>query len=181
MSAAVTRTKWKWFWAWDAPKEEKWLEQMACDGWRLVRGGIVFEFVKAAPEQCRYRLDYRTESGSDLREYIGLCRDSGWEHVCRFAGWHYFRTADPKAPELHSDPASLAERYTKLLALLIILLALNLSLFNTQRWPRGDHWGDFLWAVNVLRGALVVVLCYAVFRIASYIRKLKSDSSRSAL
>ncbi|HNY40570.1 MAG TPA: DUF2812 domain-containing protein [Bryobacteraceae bacterium] len=181
MSAAVTRTKWKWFWAWDAPKEEKWLEQMAREGWRLARGGVAFKFVKAEPGECRYRLDYRTELGADLREYIALCRDAGWEHVCRFSGWHYFRTSNPDAPELHTDPSSLAERYKKLLALLIIVLALNVSVFNTERWPEGDRWGDFLRVANVIRGALVVLLCYAVYRIAHYIKRLKSDSRRPVI
>jgi hypothetical protein len=141
---------------------------MAQQGWHLSRGGIVFTFVQGAAAHCRYRLDYRTETRDNLREYISLCKDAGWQHVCRFAGWHYFRSTDPKAPELHSNPASLAERYKKLLALLIVLLALNLSMFGTQRWPEGDSWGGFLRAVILLRAAVIVLLGYAVYRIASY-------------
>ena len=79
-----TCTRLRLFWAWDAPKEEKWLEKMARDGWLLTRGGIRFHFVRATPAECRYRLDYRTESGPALSEYLNLCHDAGWQHVCRF-------------------------------------------------------------------------------------------------
>jgi hypothetical protein len=30
---------WKWFWVWDFEKEERWLNQMAMEGWVLVDVG----------------------------------------------------------------------------------------------------------------------------------------------
>lgn len=176
MSAAVTRTKWKWFWAWDAPKEEQWLEQMAGEGWRLVKAPIAYKFVKAEPEAWRYRLDYRTEPGPELREYIGLCKDAGWEHVCRFSGWHYFRTSDPKAPELHSDPSSLADRYKRLLVLLAVLLVVNIPFFTTPRGNHAQNWGTAMSVINAIRVGAVLLLGYGVVRIGLYIRQLKAKS-----
>lgn len=169
-------TRVRWFWAWDAPKEERWLEQMARDGWHLVSGGIRFQFRRGAPSECRYRLDYRTERKADLEEYLDLCRQSGWEMVSRFGAWYYFRNFDPDAPELHSDPSSLADRYRRLLALLIILLSMNVVLFVTR--PAHSPRLDFFYQVaEFLRFGAMALLAFGVIRIGLYIRDLQRESA----
>ena len=174
MPGPSSRTHFRFFFAWEADKEELWLERMARDGWRLTHGGIFFRFVQSPPCADRYRLDYRTESGEKLRDYVDLCKDAGWEHVSRFAGWHYFRTSDPAAPELHSDPASLAERYKHLLALLLVIFGINVlfMLTDLNRPPRG-RFGDFYAFFEWVRAALVALLAYAIYRIAAFIRELR--------
>lgn len=175
---SATCSRVKWFWAWDAPKEEKWLERMAREGWFLVSGGIVFRFVRGTPSECRYRLDYRSETGQALSEYIDLCRDAGWEHVDRFANWHYFRCADPTAPELHTDPESLAASYKRLLVLLIILLVLNLALsMNAHFGSRGDLAG-FHRTIQWVHLGLAALLVYGVYRIGAFVRELRDSGQR---
>lgn len=168
----ATCTRVKFFWAWDAPKEEKWLEQMARDGWLLVRGGVVFRFARGTASECRYRLDYRTETGSALHEYLNLCRDAGWEHVDRFANWHYFRCLDPAAPELHTDPESLAASYKRLLALLVGVLILNVVLFLPHATTGSARFGAFYQATEWIRFGLMGLLAYGIYRIAAFIRRL---------
>lgn len=172
-----TLTRLRWFWAWDAPKEERWLEEMAREGWRLASGGILFRFRKGAPCECRYRLDYRTERRGELDEYIDLCRQSGWEMVSRFGAWHYFRNFNPDAPELHSDPSSLADRDRRLLTLLLVLLGMNVMLFLT-RPAHSVRLGSFYQAVEVFRFGIVALLAFGVIRIGLYIRDLQRESTR---
>lgn len=168
-----TRTELRWFWAWDAAKEERWLESMARQGWHLVSGGILFRFVKGMPAEVRYRLDWRTGTSSTLKEYFDLCRDAGWQRVCSFGSWYYFRTADPSAPELYTDRESLAGRDKRLIALLAILaIPQAASLSAMLSHGGGAPLSTWLYAVQA---ALLAVLAYAAVRLVLHIRHLKSD------
>lgn len=181
MGHEITTTRLRFFAVWQADKEIRWLEQMAREGWHLVRGGILFKFRKGAPAMVRYQLDYRTETGAQLQEYLDLCRDAGWEYVYRFASWHYFRTTDASAPDLHTDPASLADRYKRILALLALLLLVNMPFILTPRRSEPSHWITALTAFNVIRGILVITLGYGIIRIALRIRELLAKSASHKL
>lgn len=172
-----TRTALRWFWAWNASEEERWLEDMARQGWHLERGGILFRFRRGEPATVRYRLDCLSERGGELSEYLTLCRDAGWSYVTRFGPWYYFRTSDASAPELHTDPSTLASRYRRLLLVLIILLVSNLVIFATQTHPRGSFQNFYEW-IQLIRFGLVALLAYGAVRIALFIRKLESQSSQ---
>lgn len=165
-----TKTEVRWFWAWDGAKEERWLEAMAREGWHLVSGAIIYTFVKGAPAEVRYRLDWRTGTTASLREYFDLCRDAGWERVCGFGSWHYFRTADTAAPELYTDRESLVERYRRLLALIVVVTIPNAMSLLTN-WGRD---GEFLTALRVTQAVLVAVLLYGIVRMSLFIRGLKA-------
>lgn len=169
-----TRTDVRWFWAWDAAKEERWLEAMARDGWRLVSGGIVFRFVRDTPAEVRYRLDWRTGTASSLKDYFDLCRDAGWQRVCSFGSWYYFRATDSSAPELYTDRASLAERYKRLIALLAIL-AIPQVLSLSTTWPLRDGSTTLAPWLHTIQAALLALLAYAAVRLWLHIRQLKGD------
>jgi hypothetical protein len=174
LRGAETKKAVRWFWAWDAEKEERWLEEMARTGWHLVSGGILFRFAKGRPEEVRYRLDWRPARSPELQEYFDLCRDAGWERVCGFNNWHYFRTADAAAPELYTDRTSLVERYRKLTGLIAILGLPNLIftlLGPDQRTETGGQFRMGLWAVQL---ALSGLIGSAVFRMWKLIRQLKN-------
>ncbi|MBE0659236.1 MAG: DUF2812 domain-containing protein [Bryobacteraceae bacterium] len=182
MGDAATITRLRFFTAWNAEAEERWLEQMARQGWHLTRGGILFKFRQGAPSMVRYRLDYRSETGTKLREYLDLCRDAGYEHVYQFASWHYFRTSDPAAPELHTDPASLADSYKRILALLAFILLVNLPfILSPPRHSRLADWSLVWFFINSIRLFLVVVLGYGIIRMAIRIRELRAKSTRHML
>ena len=110
-----------------------------------------------------------------------LFRSAGWEHVYRFASWHYFRTADASAPDLHTDPASLADRYKRILALLICLLVINMPFLTTPRRLEQPEWITTWSVFNGIRLLLIVVLGYGILRIGIMIRDLKAKSSRHTL
>lgn len=170
-----SKTKVRWFWAWEAEKEERWLEAMAREGWHLASGGIVFRFMKGAAAEVRYRLDWRTGTNSSLKEYFDLCRDAGWQRVCAFGSWYYFRTADASAPELYTDRASLAERYKRLIALLVILAIPQIMSLKTT-WPLRDGAPVLAPWLHAVQAALVALLVYAAVRLWLLIRQLKSEA-----
>lgn len=173
-----TKTAVRWFWAWNARKEENWLEQMAREGWYLANGGIIFTFVKGRPAEVRYRLDWRTGTAASLKDYFDLCRDAGWERVCSFGSWHYFRTADATAPELYTDRDSLVERYWRLLALIVVVTIPNLMslLLNLGRSTgRFEHLYSF---ARVTQFVLVTFLLYGIVKLLLFIRQLKAAGGR---
>lgn len=173
-----TRTEVRWFWAWDAGKEEGWLERMAGEGWHLASGGIRFKFVKGAPAVVRYRLDWRTGAMGGLKDYFDLCRDAGWERVCSFGSWHYFRTADATAPELYTDRDSLVERYWRLLALIVVVTIPNLMSLLLNLGRSGGRFEQLYTFARVTQFALVTFLLYGIVKLLLFIRQLKAAGGR---
>ncbi len=173
--ARETKTVVKLFLVWQDEDEERWLEQMSREGWHLKRGGIVFRFVKGAPSQTRYRLDYLRGVGRKLEEYFTLFADSGWEHVCSFANWHYFRSNDAAAPEVFTDTESRAAKYRRVLTVLVAVLCLNLlQLFTHSARERAAAHG-YGWVI-VVWGSVLLLLTYAVVRTWLRIRRLRRQS-----
>lgn len=168
------------FFAWEDDKEERWLEQLAAEGWHLLRGGIVFRFRRGEPAQVRYRLDYRERFKLDRSEYYGLFRDAGWEHVGDFINWHYFRSpAGSGAPEIYSDTASRVEKYRRLLWLMLVVAVMNVpsALNLLVLLPLdGKPWR---W-IGVLNLAAAALVGYGALRLASTIRRLKQQGTQRA-
>ncbi len=87
---------------------EDWFAQMAEQGLHLVKcGGERAAFEKGVPTPgVRYRLEaqgYYENDPDKNRDY----REFGWEHVTTIPGFYYiYRSQDPAAPELHTDPVT---------------------------------------------------------------------------
>ena len=73
-------TKYRWFWVWDFEKEERWLNEMAANGWTLAEVGY-----------CRYTFE-RTESNEYTvrlemhpydEDYINFMEQTGAEYIGR--------------------------------------------------------------------------------------------------
>lgn len=108
--------------AFDVERIESWLSDMASGGWHLnaVASSIsLFRFAEGPAQQVRYRLepkrDYNDQSEKPeeaIREVYEAC---GWEAVADFGAFFIFRTDDPEARELHTEPAMHLEVYKRLL------------------------------------------------------------------
>lgn len=103
----------------DFDKEEKWLNDMASQGYRFTRKtlfGYRFEFGK--PENMAIKMDYRIFSRQkDFEDYRALFEDSGWEHIAgtKSSGYQYFKKAHKQGSvEIFSDVDSKAGRYKRL-------------------------------------------------------------------
>ena len=168
------RTVFRWWWAWADEAEERWLEDMARQGWHLdqIVFPCVYRFRAGEPRHDVYRLDF--VAGGDRRaEYFQLFRDAGWQHLGQEGGWQYFRkTVRPgEAAEIYTDNASKVTKYQRLVRVLVIFIPiLMFNLLITQRhggWPGP-------WIQGVQAGVLAL-LAFALVRIGLRIRELKKS------
>jgi len=170
----IGKTVFRLYWAWNDDKEERWLRRMAQAGWHLVRPrGFFYRFEKGDPADIVFRLDYQGPSKSDRREYLGLFKDAGWEHVAEFSNWHYFRIAagDGPAPEIHTDVESRIAKYRRLLGLLaIIMLAVWVPVLTSH--PEKQHPLLFWGIVRGLQVTCAIFMGYAIIRLGLKIRRL---------
>ncbi len=180
----ITRKKvYRWYWAWNNKNEERWLEQMARSGWHLVGGPFPYIFEQGAPVEARYRMDYPSQD-ADKGEYLRLYRDSGWERVFEFAGWQYFSTTSPEAPEIYTDSASRIAMFRRLLGVCVVLFLCTMTgnMFTLFDHSAGSH--AHIVMREFLRWVVVALLCmwvYIIARLLIHIRKLKRLSRISTL
>lgn len=84
----------KLFWVWQFEDEEKWLNQMAQDGWALCDVG----FCRYTFEQCQkgeytFKLELLANhtGHSESVKYINFITDTGAEYIGNVLRWVYFR------------------------------------------------------------------------------------------
>ncbi len=127
--------KFKFFLRFD--KEEKWLENMANQGWFLSRKSVFYEFQKTAPENKTIRIDFRqAKSEKDFIDYCTLFEDSGWKHITgtKSSGTQYFlKINDDSAEDIFSDNLSRAERYKRLSDMLLFCAILFIPLLLSAK------------------------------------------------
>lgn len=133
---------------------ESWLSDMAADGLHLSRDGFFAGFAifeKGEPCVTRYRLDaapkkagfFADNAGPDA-DTVSLSASYGWEYVTAYGQFLFYRTSDPNAPELHTDPQVQA-------------IAIN----QIRRRERGSVAANILWLVwplIFLKGAWIVAM-----------------------
>lgn len=99
-------------------KEEKWLSQMAQQGFMLNRVSMFYHFTKGNAQDETYRIDYRDfKTSYDFEDYKALFEDSGWIHVSgtRTSGLQYFKKyGDKNNEDIFTDVRSRALRYKRL-------------------------------------------------------------------
>lgn len=102
----------------DFEKEEKWLGEMAKQGWELSGISCGYEFRQTIPNNTIIKIDYRTfKKNSDFEDYLTLFRDSGWEHITgtKVSGAQYFKKVNESDDnDIFSDTPSKAARYKRL-------------------------------------------------------------------
>jgi Protein of unknown function (DUF2812) len=101
---------------WKNEEEEKWLEDMHQQGWRLTKVLFRFQFVYGQPEKVIYKRDFQPGLMKQEREeYIKLYEESGWEYVTRKIDFYYFRIAEDEVemPDLYTDLESKVEQVKK--------------------------------------------------------------------
>ena len=88
------------FWEWDFEKEERWLNEMAMNGWALEKAYFAtYIFAPCEPGEYIFRMEMN--SNKDYRSFVeGL----GAEYVGSCVTWMYFRRkAELGAFDLFSD------------------------------------------------------------------------------
>lgn len=183
MTVTDTKQVFKVIFAWEDEKEEKWLEQMATEGWHLQGvAPFLYSFVQGAPEKLIYRLDYKMTLDKDYAEYQAIFKDSGWELVTVMGNWHYYRInpSNGRIPEIYNTNRAKAQKYRRLLLGLIPFLPIYLVVFNPAfsllNHRTGEEISLFFEIVQLLMFFLILFFIYAIVRIILKIRKLESQS-----
>lgn len=149
------RTIKKWFWVWDFDKEERWLNEMALEGWVLDGvGWCTYHFKKSEPGEYTVRLEMHPSDDA----YVNFMEDTGAEYVGRMVMWIYFRKkAADGAFDLFSDIDSKIAHLDRIGKMLAVIGGLNLlcAVMNAMN----GTW------VGVLNTACATLLMYALGRI----------------
>ena len=165
-------TKYRWYWAWEFEKEEKWLNEMAAQGWALVSVGYCrYEFEPCEPGSCAVRLELlnSTPGSVEGQQYISFVEDTGAQYVGHVMRWAYFRknVADG-AFDLYSDLDSRITHLGRITALLLPLLILNIgNTFSQTANALATHneWSAFPGAVAAAAALVSILLGYGLYRI----------------
>jgi len=161
-------------------REERWLSEMARQGWFLKKIPLVFyRFVKGEPGEWVYRIDYRGGAKVDRKEYLGLFKDAGWEFAASSAGRYYFRIkrGHGPAPEIFTDKDSRLAMYRRIIAgsttlLVIMLIDINSVLRNNR------HLNWFSGLMLVLFSALALLFAYQLIQIRARINRAKKSRNQ---
>lgn len=102
---------------WNFDLEEKWLNEMADQGWKLTSVGFCkYNFIECDPGEYSIRLQ--------LDE--ATIMDPSVEHIDHFARWHYYAKRTEDGPfELMNDLDSKINHLTKVITLLKCLCLAN--------------------------------------------------------
>lgn len=161
-----TRIVWKVYV--DFEKEERWLNEIADEGWDLTRyTWCRYVFAKGAPGRYTYRIQLlpSAPSARESREYLGFLEDTGVEIVDLYQRWVYVRKEGDGQPfDLFSDRESRVAHHRRVAALFgtigaaqLPLLAINAGNVTTHLRD-GSVFGVPLFAAYlVLLGSIAAV------------------------
>ncbi len=140
----------KWYWVWDFEKEERWLNEMAMQGWTLASvGWCTYTFEKTEPDAYIIRLEMH---GAADTSYVSFMEETGAEYIGRVMRWIYFRRKSGLGPfDIFSDIDSKVGHLRNIAGLLLLLGIMNLmiGILNSFNTPQ------FSW-MNVLVGSLLM-------------------------
>ena len=116
----------------DFEKEERWLNEMAAEGWEMTRYiWCRYVFSKGAPGRYVYRIQLLPDavSAKTSGEYLDFLRDAGMEVVDTYQRWVYIRkVADGQPFDLFSDRESRIAHHKRVATLFGVIAAAQLPL-----------------------------------------------------
>jgi hypothetical protein len=172
----TTISKFKWFWAWQDEKEEAWLHEMAQQGLHLrsAAGPLHYEFEMGEPRNDYYRMDFIVDR-KDYQNYLQLFKDAGWEHIGEMGSWQYFRTQSEGTaiPEIYTDKDSKAQKYQRLITILIIFLPIYFMM-STRPVDSTSQFAELYNAGKFIMSLFLILYAYAMVMILRRILQLKN-------
>lgn len=174
MSMELKR-KWRVFWLWDFDKEERWLNEMASQGWQLRHPGFCnYLFEKGKPGEYVYRLEMLDNwpTSAAGHDYIAFVESTGAQYIGSLMRWVYFRKEAAASPfDMFSDLGSRIKHLSRIL-LLAGVLAL-LLLVNGINIYTGALRGYIVpIPLLVIYGLLGLLLLYGIARLFLIRRRL---------
>ena len=162
---AETKTVRKFYFVWDFEKEERWLNEMAMEGWTLKSvGWCRYTFERTEPGEYTVRLEMRAAD----EEYLDFMRESGAEYIGRVLQWHYYRKrASLGAFDLFSDIDSRVDHLTRIGKMLQAIGLANLLIGSVNVIN-----GSLMGLVNLL---MATVLMYGLGRISGKREEMEKE------
>ena len=163
---AERKTIRKWYWVWDFDKEERWLNEMAMQGWALAEVGFcTYTFERCEPGEWIVRLQMKQGDP----DYVAFLEELGAEYIGRVVQWIYVRRrAEEGSFELFSDIASRLEYLQWIARMLLAIGMMNLVIGVVNAFS-----GNAVGAINVL---LATLLMYGLGRIHGKMESLEEKS-----
>ena len=125
-----TKTLHRNFWVWEFEKEERWLNEMAQEGWALQNAGFcTYTFEKTEPGQYIIRLAM-LDSSPDFESFMEELEAQSVGHCF---SWGYFRRSAQLGPfDLFSDVDSRISHLNKIGQMVRLLCLANLLIGVTN-------------------------------------------------
>ncbi len=143
---------------------QTWLENLSQEGIQLSKEGTTFgllTFERTKPTRFRYRMEAIGKSDSSNGEFHEIAAEFGWEYVCDYGTFQIFRSEDPLARELNTDPAIQAATIKQLTRQQIIEFLLAMVYLALMSFLRHWDWFRFYYsavAVGPVPTALFILL-----------------------
>ena len=152
-----TKTLHRNFWVWEFEKEERWLNEMAQEGWALQNAGFcTYTFEKTEPGQYIIRLAM-LDSSPDFESFMEELEAQSVGHCF---SWGYFRRSAQLGPfDMFSDVDSRISHLNKIGQMVRLLCLANLLIGVTNTFS-----GASLAWLNLL---CATFLAYGLGRISS--------------
>lgn len=176
----------------DVEAFQSWLSDMARQGYLLDRDGFFMGFANfevATPCQMSYRLQPAQnnksafDDGAPYDDEAELSEALGWDYVARKGDFHIYRSADPEARELNTDPDVQAMALKKVRSRLRSHLLL--SFFWVVVYPYLALDGRALMVIATLGEwfalCTIVVLVWSLYGSLANIHRLKKLQKRLQL
>lgn len=159
----------------DYEKEEKWVNEMAKEGWHLTDFNIgYYKFEKGAPGQYIYRNEMVNSLGAkgQVKDYLEFLQQSGVELVKTRGMWAYFRKATADGPfELYSDTSSKLAYMKRIFLWFFFFFLLNFY-FTISNIGEESVFRVILGSLNLLAAILLFI---PIVKVGKKIGQLKKN------
>lgn len=139
-----TRVIWRPYVDYEA--EERWLNEMAAQGWEMERySWCRYVFERGESGRYTYRLQFlpKSASAAESREYLAFLEDAGMEVVATYSRWVYVRKlVDGQPFELFSDHESRVSHHKQVATTLGVVAASQIPLLAVNVQNVAAHVAD---------------------------------------
>ncbi len=159
----------------DKEAEEKWLNQMAADGWAMESffGGI-YQFSACEKGAYTYRVDFGDKLFSVSEDYRELMQDAGIQIIQIWGYWVILRKKTSEgAFMLYTDLASNIEHYQKIRRMFKIVTIIELICLFIELYVGAVKGIVLGYAFGLLIGALLLSVINALFQTNQKIAELE--------
>ncbi|MED4057561.1 DUF2812 domain-containing protein [Niallia taxi] len=154
----------------DHEKEEKWINDMAVNGWNLEKFAFSrFIFTKGEPGKFVYRNELISGmSTTEKKDYFEILKDSGITIIQEFGGWIYMEKAVSDGPlEIFTDIKSKLDYYTRILSVFLLLFFVNicLGLSNLNFFSNQSNLGFINSTMGFINIFVAALIAYPIIKI----------------